>query len=198
MERIRGSEIMRKFLKMGHKMKSLLVKVGFILVIIGFIILGYGCIKVNTANAQSTLALQEKCAEGAKKFFVESEKTIQFASPNKELGYWYDDGGYGITEYIAHYNKKFDKCFILIKSQYNRTWESRSKNIRAKRENRRATLMQALFDVFEGIEVAVFDEWRDFHNAKIEGDLFYRCDVGTKRCKSLEEFQRLIKPYMEE
>jgi hypothetical protein len=178
-------------------MKSLLGKLGVIFPVIGLIIFGYGFPVMNIANAQSTLALQEKCTEGAKKFFFRSEKTNQFASPNKELGYWYDDGGYGTTEYIPHYNKKFDKCFILIKSQYNHTWESRSEKIRAKRENWRITSTQALFNVFEGTEVAVFDHMIDRNN-KIERDPSYRCYVGTKRCKSLEEFQELIKPYMEE
>ena len=46
-----------------------------------------------SAKAQSTLALQEKCAEVAKKFV--SDITVQFA-----------------CEY--HYNKKLDKCFVKI------------------------------------------------------------------------------------
>ena len=157
-----------------------------------FLVLFFTVVMVSSANAQSTLALQEKCAEGAKKFFFDSEKVTWFASSNKELGYWYDDGGYGTTEYIPHYNKKFDKCFILVNSQYNHTWESRSKSIRAKREEQYISFSKGLFNVFEGTEVGVYDA--SFHQ-KFEID---RCYVGTKRCKSLEEFQELIKPYMEE
>ncbi len=48
---------------------------------------------VSQVNAQSTLALQEKCAEEAKKFV--SDITVQFA-----------------CEY--HYNRKLDKCFVNI------------------------------------------------------------------------------------
>jgi hypothetical protein len=45
--------------------------------------------------AQSTLALQEKCAEGAKKVF----------------GTMGLEGG--ISSYECHYDRKLDKCFIL-------------------------------------------------------------------------------------
>ena len=46
-----------------------------------------------SVNAQSTLALQEKCAEGAKKL-------------DKEISW-----GDFIHSYECHYNKKLDKCF---------------------------------------------------------------------------------------
>lgn len=166
-------------------MKSLLVGLAII----------FCLLMSNIANAQSTLALQEKCAEGAKKFFFASEKVTWLASSNKELGYWYDEGGYGTTEYVPHYNKKFDKCFILVNSQYNHTWESRSKSIRAKREEQHILFSRGLFNVFEGTEVGVYDA--SFHQKSLNIEIS-RCYVGTKRCKSPEEFQELIKPYMEE
>ncbi len=161
-----------------------------------FLVLFFTLVMVSSVNAQSTLALQEKCVEGAKKFFFNSEKVNPFASPKRELGMWSDDGGYGTTQYMSHYNKKLDRCFILIESQYRHTWESRRENIPAKREYRHIT--QALFNVFEGKEVAVLDQMSDDKNTKIQGDLFLRCYVGTERCKLLEEFETLIKPYMEE
>lgn len=51
-------------------MKSL-SRVAIIVPVIGLIIFGYVYPIVNIADAQSTLALQEKCAEGAKKFFLD-------------------------------------------------------------------------------------------------------------------------------
>jgi len=72
-------------------MKSLLVKLGVIL--IGLSIFGHGFPVVNIANAQSTLSLQKMCAEEAKKFV--NDITIKFA-----------------CEY--HYNSKLDKCFVKI------------------------------------------------------------------------------------
>jgi hypothetical protein len=53
------------------------------------------CLLVSiSVSAQSTLALQEKCAEGAKKL-------------DKEISW-----GDLIHSYECHYNKKLDKCFV--------------------------------------------------------------------------------------
>jgi hypothetical protein len=64
---------------------------GKIVVTLGLFILVLAVIPV---YAQSTLALQEKCAEGAKAFV-------------ERLG--------DVMTYTSHYNKKLDKCFILVK-----------------------------------------------------------------------------------
>ena len=159
------------------------------------LVLFFAVVMVSSANAQSTLALQEKCAEGAKKFFLNSEKVIEFASSNKELGYWYDEYGFGSTDYIPHYNRKFDKCFMLIKTTYSHTWESRDKKIRGKREDQSYSSAQGLFNVFEGTQVGEFDALTDGipFTPKIS-----RCHVGNQTCKSQDEFEALIKPYMEE
>ena len=55
------------------------------------------------ANAQSTLALQEKCAEGAKKIVSETGGCCGMDSTKDYTMY---------CQYISHYNKKLDKCFI--------------------------------------------------------------------------------------
>jgi hypothetical protein len=81
-------------------MKSLSVKLGVINAIMVLIILGYGCPVVNIADAQSTLALQEKCAEGAKKYYHEA------IAP-----YFKSEDKVGI---LYHYNKKLDRCFIRV------------------------------------------------------------------------------------
>jgi len=60
-------------------------------------------ILVSPVNAQSTLALQEKCAEGAKKFIADPENMAVYS---------------GYSGYISHYSKKFDKCFIRISYYY--------------------------------------------------------------------------------
>jgi hypothetical protein len=69
-----------------------------------------------SAKAQSNLALQEKCAEGAKKYF--------FAQINSYGGSWgsfKDFGGsegLGMNHFTSHYNKKLDKCFIRIEFSF--------------------------------------------------------------------------------
>jgi len=51
-----------------------------------------------SVKAQSTLSLQEKCAEGAEKFFEHYKK---------------ETGAINLS-YTCHYNKFFDTCYILI------------------------------------------------------------------------------------
>jgi hypothetical protein len=50
-------------------------------------------------QAQSTLALQQKCAEGAKKFYKEEEKI------RTGIAIFYNE---------HHYNKKLDRCFLQV------------------------------------------------------------------------------------
>jgi rubredoxin len=126
---------------------------------------------VYSASAQSTLALQEKCAEGAKKFFFEFKG--QYRS---DSNLWPD--------YTSHYNKKLDRCFIHI---FVSTFKD------GKEEN----LSQYLFDVFEAgqqsntLAYGRFQKFPDRTKTPV-------CKVGDKICHSEAEFEALIKPYMEE
>jgi rubredoxin len=125
-----------------------------------------------SVNAQSTLALQEKCAEGAKKFF--SDFKDQYRS---DSNLW--------PEGTCHYNKKLDRCFIQI-SVFNIS----SNGVREK-------LSQYLFDVFEGIDQSNISAYGKFQNFPDRTKTPY-CTVGNKICHSEAEFIALIKPYMEE
>jgi hypothetical protein len=60
----------------------------------------FALIIVSPVNAQSTLALQEKCAEGAKKYYREA--IVPFLESKDKVGILY------------HYNKKLDRCFIRV------------------------------------------------------------------------------------
>jgi hypothetical protein len=136
-----------------------------------FLVLFFTVVMVSPVNAQSTLVLQEKCAEGAKKFFL-------------------DCGGYSsrsedssITcNYTSHYNKKLDKCFIRINCV---TLHLKHKEGELGEAN---TLCFQVIDIFK----------RKLHGEYETLPVFSRCEVGNKKCDSLEEFETLIKPYMEE
>ena len=67
----------------------------------------------SAANAQSTLALQEKCAEGAKKYFADHIEIGRGAIINN-ISYYSDELCISTLTYNSHYNKKSDKCFIRI------------------------------------------------------------------------------------
>lgn len=120
------------------------------------------------AYAQSTLALQEKCSEEAKKF--ERERF--------ELGLHNSD-----ISFENHYNKKLDKCFVRIGYYFGIEKGEDGEGY--------ASYGFALYNVFESSKP--IGELRYFgdYNVRI-------CYVGNKRCKTIDEFEALIKPYMEE
>jgi len=116
--------------------------------------------------AQSTLALQEKCAEGAKNFFKQ-----HYTAYNKGEDFEV------ITQYTNHYNKKLDRCFIRV--ELLRTGKSQPKR------------MIFLYDAFEGEEYG----WFCFD---LEKETIFVCYVKNENCNSLGEFDKLIRPYLEE
>lgn len=122
----------------------------------------------NIANAQSTLALQEKCAEGAKKFFLEKYGDGNLVDAA---------GGFWSSRFTTHYNKKFDKCFILVKTSY------------VPKGKPYQFIMVSLVDAYEGKEYGSFN---------CSGFPKPGGRVGDKFCDSEAECEALIKPYMEE
>jgi hypothetical protein len=122
-------------------------------------------------NAQSTLALQEKCAEGAKKYFFEHINLY-----GGKWGNFKDEKGNGYNEFTSHYNKKLDRCFIRIEYRYF-----------PKDKNEKVVNSIEIGDGFGG---------KCYGSFVMAGSLL--CEVGNKKCNSLEEFEALIKPYMEE
>ena len=60
-----------------------------------FFAIGLSLVAVSSVSAQSTLALQEKCAEGAKRWLEDHDSK-------------------GIYGHSSHYNRRLDKCFIRV------------------------------------------------------------------------------------
>jgi hypothetical protein len=130
------------------------------------------CLLTVPVYAQSTLVLQEKCAEGAKKFFIEFKN--HYRSDSGLLPY-----------YTCHYNKKLDRCFIHISV------------FTVGRNSQEDCVGQYLFDVFGGVpntssKAIEYGRLQKFPSIGEEGE------VMGKACKSKAEFEALIKPYMEE
>lgn len=92
----------------------------------------------------------------------------------------------GYSGYISHYSKKFDKCFIRIGYYYG-VEEEKVRN--GTIPLRLPDWEIKLYDVF-GLSLV-----GNYHRAK--GATIF-CWVGGKECKSVDEFEVLIKPYMEE
>ena len=139
----------------GIEMKSLFLAVFFTIIM------------VSSVNAQSTLALQEKCANAAKEYYESRSK-----NPDCR------------PIYESHYNKKLDKCFILIETfctPFSNSME--------------------LIGVFERKVYGHFILGRNgCSKAWVDCEGFGMgklCDDG-KKCKTWREFEALIKPCMEE
>ncbi len=122
-----------------------------------------------SANAQSTLALQEKCAEGAKRIVSESGGCEPVDSTKDYTMY---------CQYISHYNKKLDKCFIRI--DMTTIWKA-PMEWRGKKDE-----AVQIIDVFERKMIGHYDSAVGIN------------EVGDRKCNSRTEFEKLIKPYMEE
>lgn len=121
-----------------------------------------------TIYAQSTLPLQEKCSEGARKF-VES-----IAAP---------------TSYNCHYNKILDRCFLRVGYYLGQIQEDLKLGNGITKTIKHPQWMVVLYDAFDGKKIAV---------CAYTGSKKEECWVGNTKCKSEEEFENLIRPYMEE
>jgi hypothetical protein len=136
------------------------------------------------AHAQSTLALQEKCANGARENF--ERKYCGDQSQIYSSGcFVVDPFGTYYWSYESHYNKKLDKCFLLAHGHTGFKGQPMFNDY-------------SLIDVFEGKVYAIY-----FARTGYDKNLFLYpdvadCSVGDKQCKSLVEFENLIRPYMEE
>jgi hypothetical protein len=120
------------------------------------------------ANAQSTMTLQKQCAEGAQTF-VERLNSV--------------------VAYTSHYNKKLDGCFIRVGFYLGQIKEDVKLG-----DDRTTTLkhphsMAAIYNVFEGKMIGICSSI---------GMRNTECWVGNITCKRLDEFEVLIKKYMEE
>ena len=157
----------------------------------------------NIANAQSPLALQEKCSKVAKEMFYKGYKST--TTKNESLGSC-------INSYENHYNKKMDKCFILSSSNCHKKDES--------------SVFGSLWDVFEQKPYAQYSAFYDKKGVLIRwvcilggtqfnmiNGLEYnkqtkKWDIVSEAYKNSlknpltdlfkEKFDNWVKPYMEE
>ena len=134
-----------------------------------------GCNNQNVIKEQSKekYGLQEKCGKRYEEYF------------NKEYGNGIingEDGERLISNYADHYNKKLNKCFILITSiEFIRNMENKIQNIRIK----------TLFDLNENKEYGSLIQFKNNNKPN-------NCRILEKYCNSEKEWDLLVKSYMEE
>jgi hypothetical protein len=114
--------------------------------------------------------LQERCGKRCDEVFTKGF--------GKE-GITNDKGSQMMSNYTNHYNKKMNKCFMVIAST---TYNPKTKDV---------VIMKNIFDVNEN---------KDYGSVIKVGarPTTNGCLVLDKKCNSEEEWDSLIKPYMEE
>jgi hypothetical protein len=133
-----------------------------------------GCNNQNIIKEPSSLSeLQEQCVKRSKEYF------------KKEYGNGIINGGVGerlISNYTNHYNKKLNKCYILITStEFIKNKENKIENIRVK----------TLFELNENKEYGSLIKFEN-NNELIN------CRILEKYCNLEREWDLVVKPYMEE
>lgn len=126
------------------------------------------------ASKNEEYELQERCGKGAVEFFKKYYGGQRY----------YEDSNDN-SSYTNHYNKKLNKCFILLKT------DSIPRNETELQKNG-ITRDIGLWDINESKRYGQFFQ---FSNLDKEPTF---CNVSGKHCNSETEWDALVKPYMEE
>lgn len=123
-------------------------------------------------DAASDLDLQEKCSKASKNWFREN-----FPADKDTV----------LLDETNHFNKKMNKCFVLVEYHFNAGYGGSWYND------------ITLWDVFENSKYAAFTE--DHINYPLASkldpvDRISMCDVAGTKCKALAEFNNMTRSYM--
>jgi len=117
-------------------------------------------------NNQKDYQLQERCGKRSQKFFQN-----EYGNGTISNG-----GGYSNSSYECHYNKKLNKCFILISTDGVVNYKNESYH------------SKSLSDVNENKKLGYF----------VRTNTSILCVFSGKIYESEKEWNSLVKPYMEE
>jgi len=125
--------------------------------------------------------LQEKCGKLSEELFVkftmfQNRQRIEIEGGNEGVMVE-TPHGYQIYYYRNHYHKKWDKCFLIMALDVL----NKDKKVIKK--------VKSMLDVNDNLTYGSFE---------IEPNNVVHCQTIHKLCKSEEEWDLLIKPYMEE
>jgi hypothetical protein len=126
-------------------------------------------------NTVRDFDLAAKCSKDARAWFNEN---------------WSREKDTTLLNFTNHYNAKLNKCFILVEYHFNSkladppgfSWAND----------------MTLTDVYENAKEAHFSQnhvtnWKPKYNLAEE---VIDCDVQGDKCKTIDEFNKLIRPYM--
>lgn len=140
-------------------------RIFFISVLIVFFIIPFvGCNNQQPSKEQSSITekqlkvdydLQEKCGKRSEEWVKKEYNGVSFT-----------------YNYKNHYNKKLNKCFVIVHYLVGSDY------------------FEFLYDVNENNELGSI--------SKMNKGMSTSCYISGKECKSKEEWDLLVKPYMEE
>lgn len=118
--------------------------------------------------------LQDMCGKQCKEWFIK-----QYGNPPVQK---YDKDGHSFVFFENHYNKKMNKCFLLVISKY----------LRGSPEDKDGELIilsKVLIDFQESRRIGLYI---------YEESITSKCFVSNNECKSEGEWNILVKPFMTE
>jgi hypothetical protein len=127
--------------------------------------------EIKKSQAAADYDLQAKCAKDSRAWFKEN---------------WSADKDTILLDFTNHYNKALNKCFILVEYHFrldkNGSWVNDMK----------------LWDVYENSRYGSFAEnnMMYFKPTLHPESSVITCEVVDAKCKTIEEFNNLIRPYL--
>ena len=126
----------------------------------------------NKERATADYELQAKCGRDAKIWFDAN---------------WPHDKDTLLLTYTNHYNKAQNKCFILIEYHFNvQGLESSWTN------------NMSLWDIYENVSYGMLAEnYTTYHKPEFRiAEEVVNCELLSNKCKTMDEFNNLIRPYL--
>jgi hypothetical protein len=145
-----------------------------------------GCDNGNAARleqqkAAADLELQAKCSKASKQWFDENAAGLG------------NDRNQTI-DFSNHYNKNLNKCFVLLEYRLNMETHRDGAGLKSEQIQRR------LFDVYENNQIGELSKMHAEGEGKLQStpptDTVGSCSVRDAKCASEADFEKSIKPYM--
>jgi hypothetical protein len=128
--------------------------------------------EIKKSQEAADFDLQAKCGKDARTWFQDN---------------WSRDKDTVLLTFTDHYNKAQNKCFIFVEYHYRQDQKSGS-----------WTNDITLTDVYENVKYAEFGESHLlFYKPTVHStDEVFDCEAYGKKCSTIDEFNNLIRPYM--
>jgi hypothetical protein len=131
--------------------------------------------EIKKGQAMADYDLQAKCSKDARVWFNEN---------------WSRDKDTVLLDFSNHYNKKENKCFISVEYHYNNHFGAPGGSA--------WTNHITLWDIYENIKYGDFAEnhYTVYKPTISSSDEMIMCELLGQKCKAVDEFNNLVRPYL--